>query len=74
MSLQFAGIEANEIKALYPQSAVYLEKEATEEKAKTLSPENDIIHFASHAELNEMILLRQPFSSPNQTKKTADSK
>jgi len=53
MVLQFAGIEAKEIKALYPQSTVYLEKEATEEKAKTLSPQNDIIHFASHAELNE---------------------
>ena len=53
MSLQFAGIEAKEIKALYPQSTVYLEKEATEEKAKTLSPQNDIVHFASHAELNE---------------------
>lgn len=53
MSLQFAGIEAKEIKSLYPQSTIYLEKEATEEKAKTLSPQNDIIHFASHAELNE---------------------
>ncbi len=53
MSLQFAGIEAKEIKSLYPNSVVYLGKEATEEKAKTLSPVNDIIHFASHAELNE---------------------
>jgi len=53
MSLQYAGIEAKEIKALYPQSTVYLEKEATEERAKSLSPQNDIIHFASHAELNE---------------------
>ena len=53
MSLQFAEIEAKEIKNLYPQSTVYLEKEATEEKAKTLSPQNDIIHFASHAELSE---------------------
>ena len=53
MSLQFAEIEAREIKSLYPQSVIYLEKEATEEKAKLLSPQNDIIHFASHAELNE---------------------
>jgi CHAT domain-containing protein len=53
MALQFAGIEAKEIKSLYPQSTIYLEKEATEEKAKTLGPNNDIIHFASHAELNE---------------------
>ena len=53
MSLQYAGIEAKEIKNLYPQSTIYLEKEATEERAKSLSPQNDIIHFASHAELKE---------------------
>jgi CHAT domain-containing protein len=53
MSLAFAGIEAKEIKTLYPETAIYLDKEATEEKAKTLAPQNDIIHFASHAELNE---------------------
>ena len=53
MALQFAEIEAKEIKTLYPQSSIYLQKEATEERAKSLSPQNDIIHFASHAELNE---------------------
>jgi CHAT domain-containing protein/Tfp pilus assembly protein PilF len=53
MALQFAGIEAKEIKSLYPQSAIYLEKEATEENAKALVGSSDIIHFASHAELNE---------------------
>ena len=53
MALQFAEIEAKEIQTLYPQASIYLAKEATEEKAKTLSPQNDIIHFASHAELNE---------------------
>jgi CHAT domain-containing protein len=53
MALQFAEIEAGEIKKLYPQSTVFLKKDATEEKAKSLSPQNDIVHFASHAELNE---------------------
>jgi CHAT domain-containing protein len=53
MALKFAGIEAKEIKSLYPQSTIYLEKEATEEKAKALVGTSDIIHFASHAELNE---------------------
>jgi CHAT domain-containing protein len=53
MALQFAGIEAKEIKSLYPQSTIYLEKEATEERAKALVGNSDIIHFASHAELNE---------------------
>jgi CHAT domain-containing protein len=53
MSLQFAGIETKEIKSLYPQSSIYLEKEASEERAKILASQSDIIHFASHAELNE---------------------
>jgi CHAT domain-containing protein len=53
MKLQFAEIEAKEIKSLYPQSTIYLEKEATEEKAKSLIGNSDIIHFASHAELRE---------------------
>jgi CHAT domain-containing protein len=53
MNLRFAELEAKQIQGLYPQSTILLEKQATEEKAKTLSPQNDIIHFASHAELNE---------------------
>jgi CHAT domain-containing protein len=53
MALQFAQIEAGEIKKLYPQSTVLLKKQATEGKAKSLSPQNDIVHFASHAELSE---------------------
>jgi len=53
VNLPLAELEVNEIRGLYPRSAVFTKAEATEEKAKTLSPQNDIIHFASHAELNE---------------------
>jgi CHAT domain-containing protein len=53
MNLQFAEVEAKEIQSLYPQSTIFLEKDATEEKAKALSPQNDIVHFATHAQLNE---------------------
>ena len=53
MNLRFAELEAKEVQELYPQSTVLLKKEATEEKAKSLSPQNDILHFASHAELSE---------------------
>ncbi len=51
--LEFAELEAQEVKAAYPETSVYLRKEATEEKSKALSPNHDIIHFATHAELNE---------------------
>ena len=51
--LQFAELEAGEVRRLYPSSAVYLRKEATEEKAKGLSSQYDILHFATHAELKE---------------------
>jgi len=51
--LKFAELEAQEVKAVYPESTVFLKKEATEEKGKTLSPNHNILHFATHAELNE---------------------
>ena len=52
-NLEFAELEVQEVKAAYPESTVYLRKEATEEKSKALSPNHDILHFATHAELNE---------------------
>jgi CHAT domain-containing protein len=52
-NLEFAELEAKEVKAAYPESSVYIGKEATEEKSKTLSANHDILHFATHAKLNE---------------------
>jgi CHAT domain-containing protein len=52
-NLEFAELEAMEVKAAYPESSVYIRKEATEEKSKTLSANHDILHFATHAKLNE---------------------
>ena len=52
-NLEYAELEAEEVKNVYPQSAVYVKKEASEEKSKSLSPSYDILHFATHAQLNE---------------------
>jgi CHAT domain-containing protein len=52
-NLEFAELEAKEVKAAYPESSVYIGKEATEEKSKTLSANHDILHFATHAKLDE---------------------
>ena len=52
-NLEYAELEAKEVKAAYPESSVYIGKEATEEKSKTLSANHDILHFATHAKLNE---------------------
>src|SRR5262249_22548388 len=52
-NLEYAEVEAEEEKAAYQESSVYIRKEATEEKSKTLTANRDIIHFATHAELNE---------------------
>ena len=52
-NLEFAELEAKEVKAAYPESSVYIRKEATEEKSKALSANHDILHFATHAKLNE---------------------
>ena len=53
MDLKFAEEEAREVGSIYRKSKVLLRGEATEEKSKSLSPEQDIIHFATHAELDE---------------------
>jgi CHAT domain-containing protein/Tfp pilus assembly protein PilF len=52
-NLEFAELEAEEVKNVYPQSTVYVKKDATEEKSKSLSPTHDILHFATHAQLDE---------------------
>jgi CHAT domain-containing protein len=52
-NLEYAELEAAEVKNVYPQSTVYVKKDASEEKSKSLSPTHDILHFATHAQLNE---------------------
>jgi CHAT domain-containing protein len=52
-NLEYAELEAKEVKAAYPESSVYIGKEATEEKSKALSANHDVLHFATHAKLNE---------------------
>ena len=52
LSLPHAEEEIERIKENYPKTALYLNENATEEKAKRLSGNYDIIHFASHGELN----------------------
>jgi CHAT domain-containing protein/tetratricopeptide (TPR) repeat protein len=52
-NLEYAELEAEEVKNIYPQSTVYVKKEASEEKSKSLSPSYDLLHFATHAQLNE---------------------
>jgi CHAT domain-containing protein/tetratricopeptide (TPR) repeat protein len=52
LSLPHAEEEVSKIKANYPEADIYLNENATEEKAKLLSGNYDIIHFAGHGELN----------------------
>ena len=52
-NLEYAEFEVRQVKAVYPKSSVWLKKDATEEKSKSLSPTHDILHFATHAQLNE---------------------
>ena len=51
--LPFSGGEVKSIAALFPQSQIYLGRDATEEKAKALGPESHIVHFACHGLLDE---------------------
>jgi len=52
-NLEYAELEAEGVKNVYPDSTVYVKREATEEKSKSLSPNYDVLHFATHAQLNE---------------------
>jgi Uncharacterized protein conserved in bacteria len=52
INLPYAQEEVESIKESYPDASIYIENNATEEKAKQLSGDYDIVHFASHGELN----------------------
>jgi CHAT domain-containing protein len=52
VNLPMAELETNEIRRLYPQAAIFTRSEANEATAKSLSPSYDLVHFATHAELN----------------------
>ena len=45
--------EVESIAALYPHPRIYLGREATEEKAKSIGPESRLVHFAGHGLLDE---------------------
>ena len=52
--LPLSGQEVKSIAALYPQAEVYLGRDATEEKAKSIGPESRrLVHFACHGLLDE---------------------
>lgn len=51
--LPFSGREVQALADLYPQSQVYLGRDATEERAKSIGPESRLIHFACHGLLDE---------------------
>jgi CHAT domain-containing protein len=59
LNLRFAEREARAVGERYREATVLVRQEATEAKAKTLSGEAGILHFATHGELNE----KDPLSS-----------
>ena len=52
LDLPYAEEEVKRIKESYPDTSIYINEKATEEKAKQLSGDYEIIHFASHGELS----------------------
>ncbi len=55
-NLEYAELEAEEVKNVYPESAVYVKKEASEEKSKSLSP--SMTSFTSPPMHNSMRTIR----------------
>jgi CHAT domain-containing protein len=52
LNLPFAEDEVKNIKSIYPETLFYLKKHATKERLVDLSGSYNVIHFASHGELN----------------------
>ena len=52
LDLPYSEDEVKKIKSTYPETVVFIKGKATEDRAKKFSGEYDIIHFASHGELN----------------------
>lgn len=67
--LEFAEVEGESIKTIFPKSSLYMREKATESLAKTNSYNFNIIHFATHGEFNE----RQPLQSGLILAKDADN-
>lgn len=53
LNLRYAEREVREIGRLFPSSAVYVRKDATETRAKEKAADYPLIHFATHGEFNE---------------------
>jgi CHAT domain-containing protein len=51
--LPMSESEVNEIRRFYPQSTILAKGEASEEKVKAQMANHDVVHFATHAELNK---------------------
>lgn len=51
-TLPSTEIEVKEIKSLFPSASVYLRDEATEDKAKYASEDYNVMHFATHGNLD----------------------
>jgi CHAT domain-containing protein len=52
LELPFAEEEVRGIKSAYPETTVFLKKQATKTKVQNLANSYNAIHFATHAELN----------------------
>lgn len=50
--LPFAESEVRAIRDVFPEASIYLKGQATETKAKDLSKSYNVLHFATHGELN----------------------
>jgi len=51
-TLPSTELEVVEIKSLYPNSSIFLREEATEDKAKFAGEEFNVMHFATHGNLD----------------------
>jgi CHAT domain-containing protein len=73
--LPSSGEEVKSIAALYPQAEIYLGREATEERAKSIGREARLVHFACHGVLDERFPLNSAlvFTQPEKLAEGRDN-
>ncbi|HYU34120.1 MAG TPA: CHAT domain-containing protein [Thermoanaerobaculia bacterium] len=73
--LPSSGDEVKSIATLYPQAEIYLGRDATEERAKSIGREARLVHFACHGVLDEQFPLNSAlvFTQPEKLAEGKDN-
>jgi CHAT domain-containing protein len=74
LSLPSTEKEVNDIKAMYPNASIFVRTEATEDKAKFASENYNVMHFATHGNLDYEDFSKSYITMAGNASKSEDGK